>query len=128
MSNEFVPPRHLKLYCRFCKKTVDTVLQRGVSLTGTAVNRDSTFEYICTRCNRPHCYHGSDIISIQEALESDTRSYSISDRFLIGEEIIHPRFVSAGLVIGKETGSQSKLIVKFGKEIVRLVEMMAVPV
>lgn len=69
MATSFIPANELDIYCRFCKKVISSVLERSIAGSGRTVNRESTYEYICTKCHRAHCFYGTDII---EAIPEDT--------------------------------------------------------
>ncbi|MBN1983676.1 MAG: hypothetical protein JW795_19230 [Chitinivibrionales bacterium] len=129
MAQHFTPPTQLQLYCRFCKKTVFAPLERCIAGSGKELDKESTFEYVCTHCRRPHCYYGRDILEEcamnlvnGQSTTALPRTYKISERFLVGEKIIHPSYKSIGIVVGKHPGMPTKLIVKFEKSIVSLVE------
>ncbi len=130
MAETFTPAETLQIYCRFCKKTLPAQLERSIAGSGRVVDRDSTFEYICSRCHRPHCFCGNDIIPItesdtesdEETSEQEPREYKISDHFLVGEKITHPSYECIGTIVGKDPGSPNRLLVKFEKTIATLVE------
>ncbi len=137
MAKSFTPVEELLLYCRFCRKTMPATLERGIAGSGRTVDKNATFEYICTKCHRSHCYYGNDIIeaveipedaenteSSETAPESETepREYKTSEHFLIGEEITHPSYDTAGQIVGKEPGIPNRILVKFGKVITQFVE------
>jgi hypothetical protein len=126
MVTSFSPAGTLELFCRFCKKTHPAQLERCIAETGKLLDRDSTFEYTCSRCHRPHCYFGKDIIDEEYhtllAVEGAPRVYKTSEHFLIGEKIIHPSFKSLGKIVGKDPGKPPRLVVKFEKTITLLVE------
>jgi hypothetical protein len=128
-SQSFCPAEVLEIYCRFCKKTLPAQLERSIAGSGRIVDKASTFEYICSRCHRPHCFHGNDIISepAPPALdepenELKPRPYLISEHYLIGEKIMHPSYDCPGTIVGKYPGNPNRLFVKFEKIITTLVE------
>lgn len=128
MAETFTPAEILQIYCRFCKKTLPAQLERSIAGSGRVVDKGATFEYICSKCHRPHCYYGKDIIEEKILTEpndikiSEPRKYKISEHFLIGEKISHPSFDTIGMVVGKDPGNPTKLLVKFEKTITTLVE------
>jgi hypothetical protein len=128
MAETFTPAETLLIYCRFCKKTVPAQLERSIAGSGRVVDKDSTFEYICSRCHRPHCFMGKDIVPLSElesegeSPESEPREYKITDHFLVGEKITHPSYECVGTIVGKDPGSPNRLLVKFEKTIATLVE------
>lgn len=129
MSTSFKPCEELRLYCRFCKKTVSAHLERSIADSGKALNKESTYEYVCSKCHRPHCFHGKDIIAEAVCCEEEEhveekapRTYDITEHYLIGERIIHPSHDTVGTIVGKVPGNPNHLLVKFAKSIVKLVE------
>ncbi len=112
-------------------------LERGIAGTGRVVDKEATFEYICTKCHRSHCFYGKDIIEAvpvnedekekqpseeAETAEAEVREYVPTGHYLIGEEISHPSHEVPGLIVGKEPGIPNRIIVQFGKVITPLVE------
>lgn len=129
MAESFKPVLELKIFCRFCKTTLPAQLERSIAGSGRAIDKESSFEYICPKCQKSHYFFGKDIIeepNIEEEDLPDTephpREYKVSERFLIGERITHPSFKSVGLIVGKNPGNPSRLLVKFEKTIAPLVE------
>lgn len=129
MAETFTPAEALQLYCRFCKKTLPAQLERSIAGSGRVVDKESTFEYICSRCHRPHCFYGKDLIEKpkddpekKEKSEQKPREYKISEHFLVGEKITHPSFETVGTIVGKDPGNPNRLLVKFEKTITTLVE------
>ena len=138
MPESFSPVKEVLLYCRFCNKVVVSQLERSIAGSGRIVDKESTFEYVCSRCHRTHCYYGKDILESSEPTEStestevventspeitpEPRKYSISEHFLIGETINHPSYKCIGIVVGKEPGKPNRLLVKFEKTLTSLVE------
>jgi hypothetical protein len=126
MVTAFAPVVKLELFCRFCKKTHPAQLERSIAGTGKVLDRDSSYEYVCSRCHRPHCFFGKDIIGQEsDSLidgENIPRVYKITDHFLVGEKIIHPSYKSVGKVVGKDPGKPARLVVKFERSIALLVE------
>lgn len=129
MAASFTPISELQLYCRFCKRVLPAQLERSIAGSGRTVDKKSTFEYICSRCHRTHCFFGEDIIEKIDNDQEDTseseqkpREYKLSEHFLIGEKITHPSYESVGTVVGKDPGIPNRLLVKFEKTIITLVE------
>ncbi|MGD9199988.1 MAG: hypothetical protein PVI26_00355 [Chitinispirillia bacterium] len=130
MPESFSPVKEVLLYCRFCNKVVLSQLERSIAGSGRVVDRESTFEYICSRCHRTHCYYGKDIMestnqeeeNISSEVTQKPRNYNISEHFLIGETINHPSYKSIGIIVGKEPGKPNRLLVKFEKTLTSLVE------
>jgi len=130
MTEIFKPAADITLYCRFCHKTVHANLHRSIAGSGKILDKDATFEYICSKCHRSHCFYGKDLIEGKEnstieqpeVNEFEPRTYRISGHYLIGEEIIHPSYTRIGKVVGKEPGIPNRILVKFGKNIIPLVE------
>ena len=143
MAVSFTPVEELLLYCRFCSKTLPAVLERGIAGSGRTVDKNSTFEYICSKCHRSHCYYGNDIIEAKELPEEaensegaekkestepveeqevEAREYKTTEHYLIGESISHPSYDNVGQIVGKEPGIPNRILVKFGKNITQLVE------
>lgn len=130
MSDKFLPATELEIYCRFCRKVFSARLERSIAHTGKFLGANSTFEYVCTKCSRSHCFYGSDLINtmlIEDEIDHDdyvnsVHSYRITDHFKIGERITHPRFEEVGIIVGKEPGVPNKILVKFNKKITTFVE------
>lgn len=124
MSSSFAPIENLNLYCRFCKKVFPFQLERGIAGSGRTVDRDSTFEYVCSKCHKTSCFSGQNLIASEKAESSDEpKDYSVGDTFLIGQVISHESFQDTGTVVGKDPGSPSRIMVQFEKTgIKKLVE------
>jgi hypothetical protein len=137
MAKSFSPVEELLLYCRFCRKTLPAALERGIAGSGRTVDKNATFEYICSKCHRSHCYYGNDIMEATEVpedaenaedskatteTETERREYKTSEHYLIGEVITHPSYETAGQIVGKEPGIPNRILVKFGKVITQFVE------
>ena len=95
MAESFKPASELKLYCRFCKATLPAQLERGIAGSGRIVDKKSTFEYICPKCQKSHYFFGKDIIEESNSEEEKTseteinpREYKITEHYLIGEKTI----------------------------------------
>ena len=125
MSSPFIPVEELDAYCRFCDKITAIQLDRSIAENGRTVDRKSTFEYLCSKCFKTFCFSGTDLI---EQLKADDEKpqphdYSPQDHFLIGETIFHKKWEDLGIVIGKDKGSPSRILVNFEKSgLKRLVE------
>lgn len=128
MAETFSPAEVLQIYCRFCKKTLPAQLERSIAGSGRVLDKNSTYEYICSRCHRPHCFFGKDIIQNQntdeeeESPELEPREYKVSEHFHVGEKITHPSYETVGTIVGKFPGNPNRLLVKFEKTIASLVE------
>jgi len=125
-SSVFSPIENLNLYCRTCEKATPSVLDRAVAGSGKVLNRNSVFEYCCTKCFRTICFSGTDLLEKANAAsdkKNNPRKYSPRDRFLIGEEIFHEKFSEKGLVVGKENSAPEKILVEFAKNgLIKLVQ------
>ncbi|NLP01373.1 MAG: hypothetical protein GX089_02680 [Fibrobacter sp.] len=115
MASIFTPIEELELFCRFCEKITPAQLDRSIAENGRTLDRNSTFEYYCTKCNKTMCYSGKDLAE-QKKPEDETAipTYSPTGHFLIGETIQHKKF-KKGIVVGKDHGAPSKIIVNFEK-------------
>lgn len=129
MAESFKPASELNLYCRFCKSTLPAQLERGIAGSGRIVNKESTFEYVCPKCQKSHYFFGKDLITEsggEEEKSSETeekpRAYKTTECYLIGEKIQHPSYKSVGTIVGKNPGVPNRLLVKFEKTITPLVE------
>ncbi len=127
-AEPYKPAEELQIYCRFCKKTLAAQLERSIAGSGRTIDKQSSFEYICSRCHRSHCFFGKDLIKLQETDENteipepEARAYNISEHFLVGERITHPSFETVGTIVGKEPGNPNRILVKFEKVITEFVE------
>ncbi|MDG5816444.1 hypothetical protein QA601_15210 [Chitinispirillales bacterium ANBcel5] len=116
MTSPFTPIENPSLFCRFCSKIVPAQLDRGIAENGKTIDKKSTFEYSCSKCFKTSCYCGKDLLEINGEDETDeTRTYSPREHYFIGEEIFHKTFDENGLVVGKENGSNGKILVHFEK-------------
>mgnify|MGYP007051593495 CR=1 FL=1 len=119
MNNSFSPAEQLDLFCRFCKKVISFQLERSIACTGRIVNKESTFEYFCSKCHHTICISGKDLqeASLQANQSNGTpREYRAKDRYLIGEVIRHSSFKDNGTVVGKDCGKPSRILVQFEKK------------
>jgi hypothetical protein len=118
MSAPYIPPQQLAAFCRYCEKVVPAHLARSIAGNGRIVDRESTFEYCCTKCLKSFCISGRDIAEIINSgpkKNVDPREYSPKDTFFIGELIHHHKLKDVGLVVGKDSGSSSRIFVQFEK-------------
>ncbi|MBD3391470.1 MAG: hypothetical protein GF418_05425 [Chitinivibrionales bacterium] len=118
MPNSFTPSEQLDLYCRFCKKVMPAQLERSIAGTGRTLDRESTFEYFCTKCRRTVCYLGKDLWGAEDNDQSDDgpREYLAKDHYLVGEVIKHKSFKDKGTIVGKDIGTPNRILVRFEKK------------
>lgn len=116
-AETFTPSASIDVYCRFCKKVLPAQLDRSIAASGKTVDRGSTFEYFCTKCQRSFCFAGTDLIPGKAEGEDgdEPRDYSPDLHFLVGEVIYHKKFEETGAVVSKEIGSPSCIMVNFEK-------------
>ena len=129
MADSFKPASELQIFCRFCKATLPAQLERSIAGSGRSIDKESTFEYTCPKCQKSHYFFGKDILEepeVDEEKSEDTdpepREYKTTEHFLIGEKITHPSYKTVGIIVGKNPGNPSRLLVKFEKTITPLVE------
>jgi hypothetical protein len=125
MNNSFAPTETLEMFCRFCKKVIEFKLERSIAGTGRIVDKESTFEYFCTKCHHTICFSGKDLPGAEDPkkTEEKPREYISKERYVVGEVIRHASFKDNGTVVGKDIGSPSRIIVQFQKKgLKRLVE------
>ena len=119
MSVVFTPVETLELYCRFCEKVTPCQLDRSIAGNGRTIDRNSTFEYYCTKCFKTACYSGNDLPELLKTKpKSDKeppREYAPGEHYYIGEHIFHKKFKEAGLVVSKDPGTPSRILVQFAK-------------
>lgn len=116
MSSSFNPIQELELFCRFCDKVTPAQLDRSIAENGRTVDRNSIFEYYCTKCMKTFCFNGSDLLeSSKNEEKTSPRLYNPHERFFIGEEIKHKGFKESGYVVGKDNGSPERILVNFEK-------------
>jgi hypothetical protein len=116
MSLRFNPTEELELFCRFCEKILPAQLDRSIAENGKIVDKNSVFEYYCTKCFKTICISGEDLIDETERKASsseDTRPYSPRDHYFIGEKLFHNAFKESGVVVGKENSVPVKILVYF---------------
>ena len=112
MSATFSPLEELNLFCRFCNKVLPAQLDRSIAENGRTVDRTSTYEYYCTKCFKTACFSGADLLE-QSSKDLPPRTYKPSDHFHIGETIFHHKFNETGVVVGKDHGTPSRILVQF---------------
>ncbi|MBN1760455.1 MAG: hypothetical protein JW863_19155 [Chitinispirillaceae bacterium] len=117
MSSPFSPADDLEVYCRFCDKITPVQLDRSIAENGRTVDRNSTFEYLCTKCFKTFCYCGNDLIeqSRHEEQGTEAHQYNPQEHFVIGETIHHKKWKESGVVVGKDRGTPSRILVNFEK-------------
>jgi hypothetical protein len=81
------------------------------------LDKESTFEYFCTKCRKTFCYTGKDLLPSEDASKASTepRDYVPKNHYLIGEKISHKKFKDTGLVVGKDRGVPARILVQFEK-------------
>ena len=119
MSSRFSPVEELALFCRFCEKIIPAQLDRSIAENGKIIEKNSIYEYYCTKCFKTTCFFGNDLQEETEhksANSENYRTYSPHEHFVLGEYIIHPVYNETGLVVGKDNSSPSKILVQFEKK------------
>lgn len=113
----FTPVEEFNAFCRFCQKTYPAQLDRSIAGNGRVVDRDSTFEYCCSKCHKTFCFSGKDLVAQEDAAKEaiDPREYVSSEHYLIGEKISHKIFKDTGFVVGKDRGAPARILVQFEK-------------
>jgi hypothetical protein len=116
-SPTFSPVGELTAYCRFCQKILPAHLDRSIAGNGRLLDKESTFEYFCTKCRKTFCYSGKDLLASEEAVKHDNpaRDYIPKNHYVIGEKIAHKKFKDKGLVVGKDRGVPARILVQFEK-------------
>ncbi len=112
MSATFSPIEELDLFCRFCNKVLPAQLDRSIAENGRILDRMSTFEYYCTKCFKTACYSGTDLLE-QHSNNDTPRIYKPSEHYYLGETIFHQNFKENGIVVGKDNGTPSRILVLF---------------
>ncbi len=115
MASSFTPVEDLNLFCRFCKKVVPFQLERSIAGSGRTVDRNSTFEYVCSKCHKTTCVSGQDLVEAEKPEADEPRGYAADEQYCIGEVISHDSFGDTGTVVGKDLGSPSRIMVQFEK-------------
>ena len=116
-AESFAPIEEAEIFCRFCQKTQPASLDRSIAGNGRVVDKDATFEYSCSKCGKTFCFSGNDLKEQKEAAEeaSEPREYIPKNHYVIGEVINHKKFKENGLIVGKDHGAPTKILVKFEK-------------
>jgi hypothetical protein len=116
-ATPFTPVDELNIFCRFCQKTYPAQLDRSIAGNGRVVDKESTFEYFCTKCRKTFCFSGKDLVAQADAEKEavDPREYISKEHYLIGEKIHHKKFKDNGFVVGKDRGSPARILVQFEK-------------
>jgi hypothetical protein len=117
MSVTFIPVETLELFCRFCEKVTTGQLDRSIAGNGRTIDRNSTFEYYCTKCFKTACFSGNDLLEQLKtaATNKQPREYTPHEHYYIGERIYHKKFKESGLIVNKDSGTPSRLLVLFNK-------------
>ncbi|MGA2506877.1 MAG: hypothetical protein ABSF80_05300 [Chitinispirillaceae bacterium] len=117
MSVTFTPVETLDLFCRFCEKVTIGQLDRSIAGNGRTIDKNSTFEYYCTKCFKTACFSGNDLLEQQKSSSANKqpREYAPHDHYCIGERIYHKKFKEPGLIVNKDSGTPSRLLVQFNK-------------
>jgi hypothetical protein len=117
MAGAFTPIETVELFCRFCGKVTPAQLDRSIAGNGRTIDRTSTFEYYCTKCFKTACYSGHDLLeqSKPNGGKEPAREYSPHDHYFIGEQIHHRKLKEDGRVVGKDSGTPSRILVQFAK-------------
>ena len=118
MPNSFTAQDQLNLFCRHCRKVLPAQLERSIAGSGRTVDKESTFEYFCTKCHRTICFLGKDLQGLEdkEQTAESPREYLAKEHFLVGEVIRHPSFKDSGTIVGKDIGSINRILVQFEKK------------
>jgi hypothetical protein len=119
MSVVFTPVETLELYCRFCEKVTPCQLDRSIAGNGRTIDRNSTFEYYCTKCFKTACFSGNDLPELlktkPKSEKETTREYTPDAHYCIGEHVFHKKFKETGVVVSKDPGTPSRILVQFAK-------------
>jgi hypothetical protein len=116
-AETFSPVEDVDIFCRFCQKTLPAQLDRSIAGNGRTVDKESTFEYSCSKCGKTFCYSGKDLKEQKQLPEEapKPRDYIPKNHYVIGETIIHKKFKENGRVVGKDHGSPTRILVLFEK-------------
>lgn len=117
MSSSFSPIEEMQIYCRFCDKITQVQLDRSIAENGRTVDRNSTFEFLCSKCYKTVCFSGKDLLeqSKNEEAAVPPRKYSPREHYHLGETIHHAKWDDKGLVIGIDQGIPNRILVNFEK-------------
>jgi hypothetical protein len=113
----YLPVENVELFCRFCGKVTPCQLDRSIAGNGRTIDKNSTFEYYCTKCFKTACFSGNDLLEQSKVKpeKEQPREYTPHDHFYIGEQIYHKKLKETGLVVSKDTGTHSRILVQFAK-------------
>jgi len=115
-SDTFSPVEGIDVFCRFCQKILPAQLDRSIAGNGRTVDKSATFEYSCSKCGKTFCFSGNDLKEKKEPSEEmEAREYLPKNHYVIGETIVHKKFKETGLIVGKDKGSPTRVLVKFEK-------------
>lgn len=117
MAAPFSPIENLEIFCRFCEKITSVQLDRSIAENGRIVDRNSTFEYLCSKCFKTVCFTGTDLLEMPKPEDGErvVRIYSPKEHYLIGEQIQHKKWKDSGIVVSKDNSVPSKILVNFNK-------------
>ena len=116
MSTTFNPVEVMDMYCRFCEKVTPCQLERSIAGNGRNIDKNATFEYYCTKCFKTACFSGNDLMEQQKTGGKEApREYTPQEHYCIGEKIFHKKFKEAGVIVSKDSGSPSRILVLFEK-------------
>jgi hypothetical protein len=117
MSVTFSPVEALELFCRFCEKVTPCQLDRSIAGNGRTIDKNSTFEYYCTKCFKTACFSGNDLLEqLKTAPKKEPpREYTPHAHYCIVERIHHKKFKESGLIVNKDSGTPSRILVLFDK-------------
>ena len=115
MSVSFIPAEILEVFCRFCGKITTNQLERSIAGNGRTIDKNATFEYYCTKCFKTACFSGNDLLEQAKVNGKERPGLFTHDHFLIGERLFHKKFKEAGLVVNKDSGTTSSVLVSFEK-------------
>jgi len=79
----FTPVDELVIFCRFCQKTYPAQLDRSIAGNGRVVDKESTFEYFCTKCRKTFCFSGKDLVAQADAAKEAVDPRNIYPRNII---------------------------------------------
>jgi hypothetical protein len=115
-TDTFSPVEGIDIFCRFCQKILPAQLDRSIAGNGRTVDKDATFEYSCSKCGKTFCFSGNDLKEKKEPVEEmEAREYLPQNHYVIGETIVHKKFKETGLIVGKDKGSPTRILIKFEK-------------
>jgi hypothetical protein len=117
MSVLFTPPESLAIFCRFCGKVNGFQLDRSIAGNGRTIDKNSTFEFYCTKCFKTACFSGGDLIGqFKPATPAEQpREYAPQSHYCLGERIYHKKFKDTGQVVNRYAGTPGRILVQFQK-------------